>query len=650
MIWKFPLSDGKTYSIKPMGYKLRWIDTKIQSNLFMTISFTLNVRNNIGQWRNIFLLTNKDDSVRMPAIYLYPYESKNTKTSRLHIRWKTRNNWNNGYDPTEFNLNSNQNIEMSWIDDIFIFKLNGKEVYNQKYESPTEQTNANAMINIGAYNNDSNGINITNFQISDYLPPVINKVGLWNFPFSVNNWYRVRPNGFSTKWNDINIRSTQNMVISFSLIIENKNGSWRNIFRVTNTNNNCCNNGDRIPALWIFPNQTRFHLRFSSSAGGNDGIDSNIQLPLNKEVQVKLIWKENYCTIMIDGKIDVQRFFNSSVPAFIPTPNTYLFIADKFHDASGIQIKNFKITDDILESDKYTLLKSGSNDNTFCAGSKINAGRLSLNDCSKRCDQDINCTGFDISNISIENSASDIMTFNCNLNNSNNVAIAGITNNAFGCYKKNNVSSQSCSYRLGEAEKKCYMDRYPDLVSAKVNPQDHWSQYGCNEKRDNQCPVIKLQSGNYKYQGCFKDSSIRDQRNVKTFRGLVNSIDDCANLAEQNKDDVFAIYNNLNCYTDKNVAKATDSKNRNVNKTECSDKGGTNTNQVYVRNPLFPVDNNPAKLHPTNFNYTPENYINSESLENMKDINTIEFIKYIIVLFIIIILIFLICLSIKNKK
>ena len=647
MTWKFPLSDGITYSIKPLGYKLRWIDTNIRTNLYMTISFTLNVRNNIGQWRNIFLLTNKDDSLRMPAIYLYPYNSNNNK-SRLHIRWKTRNNWNNGYDPVQFNLNTNQNVEMSWVDNVFIFKLNGKEIYNQEYESPTEETNSNAMLYIGAYNNDSTGINITNFQIRNYLPPVVNKVGLWNFLYSVNRWYRVRPNGFTTRWNNINIRSTHNMIISFSLIIETSNKSWRNIFRVTNSNNNCCNRGDRIPALWIFPNQTRLHLRFDTPNNGNDGIDTKTQIPLNKEVAIRLIWKQNFCTIMIDGKRDIEKYFNSSVPAFIPTPNTLLHISDRFHEASGILIKNFNIRDYVLESDNYTLLKSGNNDNTYCNGSTRNIGRFNLNDCSKKCDQDINCSGFGIGGLSIINTPSDIMSFDCRLTNNNNLSVGGIANNKFGCYKKKNILAQSCAYRLGNAEKKCYMDRYPDLVAAKVNPQDHWSRYGCKEKRDNQCPSIKLQSGNYKYKGCFKDSSFRNQRNVKNFRGVVTNIDQCSRLAEQNKDNVFAIFNNLNCYTDNDVSKAIDLKNLNVNKTECPNNGGPNTNQVYVRYPLFPVDNNPAKLVSANFNYTPENFINSESLENKRDINNIEFIKYIIILFIIIILIFLICSSLKK--
>lgn len=57
-------------------------------------------------------------------------------------------------------------------------------------------------------------------------------------------------------WKDLNIRSIQNMAISFVIRLDNGIYDWRNIFRITNTTNNCCNKGDRIPGLFISPDST----------------------------------------------------------------------------------------------------------------------------------------------------------------------------------------------------------------------------------------------------------------------------------------------------------------------------------------------------------------------------------------------------------
>ena len=652
MSWKFPLSDGQAYSIKPQGYRIKWTDTKITSNTNMTISFTVKVTKNIGGFRNIFLLTNKDDGLRMPALYLYDYKSTNTTTSRLHIRWKTSRTWNDGYDPAEFKLNEDQNVEMSWNNSIFIFKLNGKEIFNQSFDSPTDGANNDAYLYIGYYPTDSKDIYITNFQIKDYKPAIQNKVGEWTFPYSVDTWYYPRPNGFVTSWSNTKIRSIQNMVISFSLLITNRDSNWRNIFRITNTNNNCCNAGDRIPALFIWPGQTKLYLRFATTGGGDDGFVGNTQIDLGKEVLIKLIWKQNYCAIIINGKVDIEKYFNTSVPTTTPNTNAYLYISDKDHPSTGYAIKNLKIKDDILDSDRYTLRKSGNLENTWCTGAnKTNMGILSLNDCSKQCEQDIDCTGFDITVLSIDfnSDSNNNMLYKCNLIKDSNISAGTAYNNNYGCYTKNNVESQSCSYKLSDAEKICYKNRYPDIPS-DVDAQYHWNKYGCKEKRYNQCPGVQLDAGLYKYKGCFKDSNVRDQRIVNTYWGLVNNIDECSELADQNRDNVFAIFDNLNCYTGNNVTNATDPNINIVDKTMCSNNGTNITNQVYVRNPLFPVDNSSAQLVATDFNYSNETFINSESLENTKDINTTEFIKYIIILFIIIILIFLICSSLKSKK
>ncbi len=148
----------------------------------------------------------------------------------------------------------------------------------------------------------------------------------------------------------------------------------------------------------------------------------------------------------------------------------------------------------------------------------------------------------------------------------------------------------SCYYQLSDLEAQCYLDRYPDLKNAYGSDlnaaKNHWTQYGCKdaEKRRNECSAPQKSAGRYSYIGCFGDAS---SRAIPTNNGKVSTVNDCANIAEKNKANVFGVQYGGECWTgtDINAAKKYGEK---INRDTCKNMGGSWGNNVYVRDEAFP--------------------------------------------------------------
>lgn len=79
---------------------------------------------------------------------------------------------------------------------------------------------------------------------------------------------------------DMNFTQYDNMSISFFMQINSGATNWRNIFHFTQDGENWGIKGRRIPAMWIFPdNTTNMHIRFSTDTDQNDGVNSSDYVP-----------------------------------------------------------------------------------------------------------------------------------------------------------------------------------------------------------------------------------------------------------------------------------------------------------------------------------------------------------------------------------
>jgi hypothetical protein len=187
-----------------------------------------------------------------------------------------------------------------------------------------------------------------NFALFNSYKEGFTNLKTWNFENSVD-WYKVLKNGYSIKMSETGIKlPTRQYSISFLYHLSRLSPSQNNIFHITNTGNNCCANGDRIPGLWVLPNQTALHLRFSTDAGGDDGMSGVGSIPLNQKVLITLVFDNNTVTMYTDDVITVTQSFQNirSIES-----SATLWIGDPWHDNTGaIQIKGFTIYDGVLSS------------------------------------------------------------------------------------------------------------------------------------------------------------------------------------------------------------------------------------------------------------------------------------------------------------
>ena len=132
-------------------------------------------------------------------------------------------------------------------------------------------------------------------------------------------------------------------------------------------------------------------------------------------------------------------------------------------------------------------------------------------------------------------------------------------NDAKNLFRKNHSNNpNSCNYQLNDTQKKCYLDRYPDVQhqygsNNLAGAQTHWSNVGCNQGRSNDCPSPQSISGSYTFQGCYNDNG---NRAIPNFMGNVGSVDQCAQIAEQNQEMVFGVQDGGQCFIGNSLSSA----------------------------------------------------------------------------------------------
>jgi len=141
------------------------------------------------------------------------------------------------------------------------------------------------------------------------------------------------------------------------------------------------------------------------------------------------------------------------------------------------------------------------------------------------------------------------------------------------------------NYQMSQSELICYQNNNPDLTGMNAAQlQAHWTTYGANEQRNNQCPSYQIQSGLYNYIGSFNDTPTRA---IPNYRGNVSTIDECQELANNNGETIFGVQYYGQCFTSNNLTQA-QQYGRNVNRNQIGPMGMSWTNQVYVRSQPIP--------------------------------------------------------------
>jgi hypothetical protein len=89
--------------------------------------------------------------------------------------------------------------------------------------------------------------------------------------------------------------------VSFALLQTQELSGWRSLLHKGN------NDGERTPAIWKFHNNNGFHPRISTTAGGNEGIDSSPVVGLNEWVYLTYLKEGQTLTMYYNGVVADER-------------------------------------------------------------------------------------------------------------------------------------------------------------------------------------------------------------------------------------------------------------------------------------------------------------------------------------------------------
>lgn len=163
--WKFDQS-AKWYTIKQNGFNIKFKDMGFTQYANVSFSFLLKIKNVSNNWRNIFHATNTNNNWgtpgdRAPAVWIFP-----DNTTRLHIRFSTNVDQNDGLDTSYLpNLYEPVFITMVFNGNNFKHYLNGMLVDSRDYGSIVPRI-PDTILYIGdPWHFQDDGIQVRNFTV-----------------------------------------------------------------------------------------------------------------------------------------------------------------------------------------------------------------------------------------------------------------------------------------------------------------------------------------------------------------------------------------------------------------------------------------------------------------------------------------------------
>jgi len=137
-----------------------------------------------------------------------------------------------------------------------------------------------------------------------------------------------------------NVRTTSEYTLQFDIRPIRRVNGWSNIVHFTKRNANYGQASDRNPAIWMFSNSYRLHVRQGRKGHVNDGCDPREQLRHNRWTRVKVALR----------RTRMQVFFNNRLvcngPAYKdaihPQSGMKVYAADPWYPAAGAQLRNLR--------------------------------------------------------------------------------------------------------------------------------------------------------------------------------------------------------------------------------------------------------------------------------------------------------------------
>ena len=160
-------------------------------------------------------------------------------------------------------------------------------------------------------------------------------LGRWTLIDSDKKWYLINNTKTIGQWKITNIKHTSKMTITFWINISKLYPSWTNILHVTNNNSNCCEKGDRVPGIWLYPNSSKMLVVADNEVYANKSIDSGDQsIKLDKSTLVSIVFNKYKISLYFDGQLVTEKKFAHHLKN--ANNNATFYCPDPWHGANGI--------------------------------------------------------------------------------------------------------------------------------------------------------------------------------------------------------------------------------------------------------------------------------------------------------------------------
>jgi len=338
-------------------------------------------------------------------------------------------------------------------------------------------------------------------------------------------------------WSSYGITDSTKMTLSFIINIKAINPSFRSITHVSNNGGDCCNPGNRVPAVWITAGSLSLYIRNDTNTINDDGFITN-NLPPNIDIKVDITWNGKKVYVYFNNEL--KNIYNFSAELIKAIPNAVVYVGpDKWYPTSV----------------DYTIQNL-----TFANGSTINPPT------SNKVYNNIGCYNDNSSNRAVPN-------------------YMGIVSSVNDCQEY--AISQNSSVFGVQNSKDCY-------IGNSINDALKYSEAtNCSNMGGplaNQIYSIEgIPQPTYKYLNCYNDDS--KVHAVPDLLGTVKNIYDCEVLAKNKAYTLYALQNGGQCYGSNNITQAQQYGIQN-DKSKCTTLGGLNTNQIYTN--IENVNSNPV--------------------------------------------------------
>jgi hypothetical protein len=357
--WEYQSSKGRWTQLRA-GTNFEYGTINLFSNTQKSFTFWINIQNVNNNWRNIFHITASGNCCspgeRAPGVWIWP---GSTRFLVVHDTSYTANDW---YGIDGADQNQNTFVALVWNENKFSVYINDDLIgeYTLRGTLTEPQTTSKFYIADPWYPCD--GFMIKNFHAWDRaltkgevaeIKNLSTTDPSYSYAPSMKRWIRLTK-GENIPYKKLAITSTKVKSFTFYLWIQRTHNTWRNVFHITNNNRDCCNPGDRVPGMWVWPDSTRLHIAHDTSANNNETFNQD-GIEVKKPAFVALVWNLGILNVYIDGILKGSYEYKGDLIDVAPDAKVYL--SDVWYENVGLFVRKFESWNRALTADDVKALK-----------------------------------------------------------------------------------------------------------------------------------------------------------------------------------------------------------------------------------------------------------------------------------------------------